>query len=252
LSHLSQVHQFRDAQAQMSSMGLSPAATAAWAAQATQAAQAAQAAQAVMPPASNGHVQYIPVPVPVANYDAHARMPFQMPYPNMPGVDAQGAVPTGLGPMYGSDMSARDPLSVAHGEYHVPRGWKLVPEEPAITAPAYPQQKQKPSGRGGLGQKGKIFVGGLSPDSDAEKLRQHFGRFGTVCDASVIKDPTTKRSRGFGFVEFEDGIPPGFLDMDHILDHRRCSVKVYTYTGNDAPGKNRVNRKNQPRSDSTA
>jgi hypothetical protein len=61
-------------------------------------------------------------------------------------------------------------------------------------------------------------------------MHAYFSRFGLVSDAAVVKDAVTKKSRGFGFVEFEGGIPPGMLDLEHIVDKRRCGVRAYTYT----------------------
>lgn len=52
----------------------------------------------------------------------------------------------------------------------------------------------------------KLFVGGLSWDTTSEGLRAAFSRFGPVLDAAVIPDRNTGRSRGFGFVTFEN--PP--------------------------------------------
>src|SRR6185503_10606190 len=46
----------------------------------------------------------------------------------------------------------------------------------------------------------KLFVGGLSFDTDTNRLRDAFSRFGNVVDAAVIQDRATGRSRGFGFV----------------------------------------------------
>jgi RNA-binding protein Musashi len=51
----------------------------------------------------------------------------------------------------------------------------------------------------------KIFVGGLPPQVDHEELKQIFEQFGAVVDAIVMLDQTTMRSRGFGFVTFENG-----------------------------------------------
>jgi hypothetical protein len=51
----------------------------------------------------------------------------------------------------------------------------------------------------------KLFVGGLSWNTDDNGLRTAFGRFGTVVDAKVITDRETGRSRGFGFVTFSEG-----------------------------------------------
>ena len=50
----------------------------------------------------------------------------------------------------------------------------------------------------------KLFVGGLSWNTDDNLLREAFGKFGVVADARVILDRETGRSRGFGFVTFND------------------------------------------------
>jgi len=39
---------------------------------------------------------------------------------------------------------------------------------------------------------GKLFVGGLSWQTSAEKLREYFGQFGKVTDVLVMKDPVTQ------------------------------------------------------------
>jgi len=46
----------------------------------------------------------------------------------------------------------------------------------------------------------KLFVGGLSWDTDDNSLRDAFSAHGTVSEAKVILDRDTGRSRGFGFV----------------------------------------------------
>lgn len=50
----------------------------------------------------------------------------------------------------------------------------------------------------------KLFVGGLSWDTDDDGLRNAFSAHGDVTDAAVIRDRDTGRSRGFGFVTFGD------------------------------------------------
>ncbi len=50
----------------------------------------------------------------------------------------------------------------------------------------------------------RLFVGGLSWDTDDHGLREAFSRFGTVEDSKVITDRETGRSRGFGFVTFSN------------------------------------------------
>ncbi|XP_037354674.1 heterogeneous nuclear ribonucleoprotein A1-like [Talpa occidentalis] len=46
----------------------------------------------------------------------------------------------------------------------------------------------------------KLFIGGLSFETIDESLRSHFELWGTLTDCVVMRDPNTKRSRGFGFV----------------------------------------------------
>lgn len=50
----------------------------------------------------------------------------------------------------------------------------------------------------------KLFVGSLAWATDDVGLRSAFEQFGEVADAKVITDRDTGRSRGFGFVTFED------------------------------------------------
>ncbi len=50
----------------------------------------------------------------------------------------------------------------------------------------------------------RLFVGSLSWNTDDQRLRAAFERFGTVEDAKVIEDRETGRSRGFGFVTFTE------------------------------------------------
>ncbi|KAM4049440.1 cold-inducible RNA-binding protein B isoform 2-T2 [Anomaloglossus baeobatrachus] len=51
---------------------------------------------------------------------------------------------------------------------------------------------------------GKLFIGGLSFDTDEQNLEQVFCKYGQVSEVVVVKDRETKRSRGFGFVTFEN------------------------------------------------
>lgn len=47
----------------------------------------------------------------------------------------------------------------------------------------------------------KLFVGGLSYNTDVEEIRELFTQAGEVLSANIIKDKFTNQSRGFGFVE---------------------------------------------------
>ncbi len=51
----------------------------------------------------------------------------------------------------------------------------------------------------------KLFVGGLSWNTDDGGLREAFEPFGEIVEAKVITDRDTGRSRGFGFVTYTDG-----------------------------------------------
>ena len=50
----------------------------------------------------------------------------------------------------------------------------------------------------------KLFVGGIPWATTSDDLQQLFSQHGTVASATVITDKMTGRSRGFGFVEFEN------------------------------------------------
>lgn len=50
----------------------------------------------------------------------------------------------------------------------------------------------------------KLFIGGLSWNTTNDSLRARFEEFGAVADAVIIYERETGRSRGFGFVTYED------------------------------------------------
>ncbi len=50
----------------------------------------------------------------------------------------------------------------------------------------------------------KLFVGSLAWATDDDSLRAFFEQFGTVSSATVVRERDTNRSRGFGFVEYEN------------------------------------------------
>lgn len=69
---------------------------------------------------------------------------------------------------------------------------------------------------------GKLFIGGIAWDTSEEKLRDYFSQFGEVIQAVIMRDKTTGRPRGFGFVVFSD---PSVLDQvlqdKHTIDGRQ-------------------------------
>ena len=50
----------------------------------------------------------------------------------------------------------------------------------------------------------KLFVGSLAWATTDESLLAHFAAVGTPASAKVITDRESGRSRGFGFVEYDD------------------------------------------------
>lgn len=62
----------------------------------------------------------------------------------------------------------------------------------------------------------KLFVGGLSYQTDDYSLKEAFSSFGEVVEARVITDRESGRSRGFGFVSYntEDCAKEAMSAMD--------------------------------------
>jgi len=50
----------------------------------------------------------------------------------------------------------------------------------------------------------KLYIGNLPFSTDDAALKAHFEQAGPVTEAVVIMDKMTGRSRGFGFVTFEN------------------------------------------------
>ena len=50
----------------------------------------------------------------------------------------------------------------------------------------------------------KIFVGGLNYNTTDESLRDYFEQFGPLADYIVMKTGHDNKSRGFGFVVYEN------------------------------------------------
>ena len=74
----------------------------------------------------------------------------------------------------------------------------------------------------------KIYVGGLSWDTDSAGLEKAFTSFGSIEEAKVITDRETGRSRGFGFVTFgDDDSADKALSLDGSeLDGRALKVNI--------------------------
>ncbi|KAK2076615.1 hypothetical protein QBZ16_005375 [Prototheca wickerhamii] len=86
-----------------------------------------------------------------------------------------------------------------------------------LDAPASPVA-QEPSG--------KLFLGGLSWDTNEDTLREHFKKFGDIREAVVMRDRQTSRPRGFGFVTFEKAeVADAVVQQTHVVDGRQIDAK---------------------------
>ncbi|XP_020580231.1 heterogeneous nuclear ribonucleoprotein 1-like [Phalaenopsis equestris] len=74
--------------------------------------------------------------------------------------------------------------------------------------------------------RGKLFIGGISWDTNEDRLRGYFKNFGEVVEAVIMKDRTTGRARGFGFVVFADPAVADRVVMEkHQIDGRMVEAK---------------------------
>lgn len=88
-------------------------------------------------------------------------------------------------------------------------------------------QDQKPKSK-------KIFVGGLAPDTTEEQFREHFEQFGKIGESQIMQDHNSGRSRGFGFITFEEegAVERVFASGTmHELAGKRVEVKTATPKG---------------------
>ncbi|RDA89811.1 hypothetical protein CP533_0870 [Ophiocordyceps camponoti-saundersi (nom. inval.)] len=67
-------------------------------------------------------------------------------------------------------------------------------------------RRQFTTGRSLLNQdyQSRVFVGGLAWGIRAPQLRETFAKFGNVTDVNIVTDPVSGRSKGFGFVQYEE------------------------------------------------
>ncbi|KAH8999462.1 heterogeneous nuclear ribonucleoprotein HRP1 [Lactarius akahatsu] len=73
----------------------------------------------------------------------------------------------------------------------------------------------------------KLFIGGLAGSVTSESMREFFSQFGKVVDSTVMLDRETGRSKGFGFVSFEDTDVTPFLGFGNLeIDGKLIDVKL--------------------------
>lgn len=73
----------------------------------------------------------------------------------------------------------------------------------------------------------KIFVGGLSWETTENDLRDYFTKYGGVSECTLKTDPATGRSRGFGFVLFDESgsVDNVLAEQTHSLNGRTIDPK---------------------------
>jgi RNA-binding protein Musashi len=72
---------------------------------------------------------------------------------------------------------------------------------------------------------GKLFIGGISWDTNEEKLKEHFSNYGDVLNTSVMREKNTGKPRGFGFVVFSDpSVLDRVLEDKHVIDGRTVNA----------------------------
>ncbi|KAJ3823439.1 hnRNP A1-gamma isoform [Lentinula raphanica] len=73
----------------------------------------------------------------------------------------------------------------------------------------------------------RFFVGGLAPTTTSESMKEFFTTYGKVVDATVMLDRETGRSKGFGFVTFEDANnAEQLIGKNIVLDEKQIEVKM--------------------------
>ncbi|XP_039003851.1 heterogeneous nuclear ribonucleoprotein 1-like isoform X1 [Hibiscus syriacus] len=77
-----------------------------------------------------------------------------------------------------------------------------------------------------MSENGKLFIGGISWDTNEERLKEYFRSFGEVVETVIMKDRTTGRARGFGFIVFSDpAIAEKVIKEKHNIDGRMVEAK---------------------------
>jgi RNA recognition motif-containing protein len=62
--------------------------------------------------------------------------------------------------------------------------------------------------------KKKLYVGNLSFEATENELKEFFGQAGSVETVRIITDRVTGRSKGFGFVEMQEGGDKAIAQMN--------------------------------------
>ncbi|XP_069360444.1 heterogeneous nuclear ribonucleoprotein 27C isoform X5 [Maniola hyperantus] len=100
--------------------------------------------------------------------------------------------------------------------------------------PCNPRTLQKPKRGGGYP---KVFLGGLPSNITETDLRVFFGRYGKVMEVVIMYDQEKKKSRGFGFLSFEDELSVERVTQEHFINLNGKQVEIKRAEPRDGSGK---------------
>ncbi|KAK6934633.1 RNA recognition motif domain [Dillenia turbinata] len=73
----------------------------------------------------------------------------------------------------------------------------------------------------------KIFVGGIPSTVTEDEFKNFFSKYGKVVEHQIIRDHETNRSRGFGFIIFDnEDIVDEMLSMGNMIDMAGTQVEI--------------------------
>lgn len=73
---------------------------------------------------------------------------------------------------------------------------------------------------------GKMFIGGLDWDTTEDRMKEYFSKFGEVIDHTIMRESSTGRSRGFGFLTFaHSSSVDEVVKTQHVLDGKVIDPK---------------------------
>lgn len=102
--------------------------------------------------------------------------------------------------------------------------------------PCNPRTLQKPKKGGGY----KIFLGGLPSNVTETDLRTFFGRYGKVTEVVIMYDQEKKKSRGFGFLSFEDESSVECVTNERYINLNGKQVEIKKAEPRDGGGYNKM------------
>lgn len=73
----------------------------------------------------------------------------------------------------------------------------------------------------------KLFIGGLDYKTTEDSLKDHYEQWGEIVDCVVMRDPNTKKSRGFGFITYRKShmVDDAQAARPHKVDGREVEPK---------------------------